>query len=274
MGAPRRSFRRRRRRACARARGAGCQRGVARPPPDGARRGGRVDCREQLPRRRARSPSTSPPTTRSSGSSSATSDIEVGLVVYCAGADPNYEPFLSQPVDDALAMLRRNCAVPVQLCHHFGGLMAARGRGGIVLVGSGAGLVGAPNMVAYAATKAFDMVLAESLWSELHDHGVDVLGLILGVTDTPALRRLLAQRGLLASPDDDSPIPGCGERGGRGRGSTGEPRERTDLVRRRHAPRGRAAAPRLAAQRRRALDGARWPAARWARARRSSDDRD
>src|SRR5262249_50256184 len=121
----------------------------------------------------------------------ATHDIDVGLLAYCAGADPNYETFLAQPVDDAVAMVQRNCVAPLQLCHHFGAAMAARGRGGIVLVGSGAGLVGGPNVATYAATKAFDMVLAESLWAELHDRGVDVLGLVLGVTDTPALRRLL-----------------------------------------------------------------------------------
>jgi uncharacterized protein len=106
-------------------------------------------------------------------------------------------------------MVRRNCAVPVQVCHHFAGPMVARGRGGIVLVGSGAGLVGAPNMVAYGASKAFDMVMGEALWAELHDQAVDVLSLVLGVTDTPALRRLLARRGVLAGPDDDSPIPGA-----------------------------------------------------------------
>jgi short-subunit dehydrogenase len=138
-----------------------------------------------------------------------TAGLEIGLVMYCAGADPNYEPFLANPVGTALAMVHRNCVVPMQLCHHFGGAMQARGRGGIILVSSGAGFVGGPNMVAYGATKAFDMVMAEALWAELHDKGVDVLGLVLGVTDTPALRRLLARRGVLASPDDPSPVPGA-----------------------------------------------------------------
>ena len=139
----------------------------------------------------------------------ATADLEVGLVAYCAGADPNYEPFLANPVGTALSMVQRNCAVPVQVCHHFAGPMVERARGGIVLVGSGAGLVGAPNMVAYAASKAFDMVLGEARWAELHDQGVDVLSLVLGVTDTPALRRLLARRGVLADPEGDTPIPGA-----------------------------------------------------------------
>ena len=57
-------------------------------------------------------------------------------------------------------------------------------------------------MVAYGASKAFDMVFAEALWSELHDKGVDVLGLILGKTNTPALRELEHSRGHLSSDDD------------------------------------------------------------------------
>ena len=139
----------------------------------------------------------------------ATAGLDVGMVMYCAGADPNYEPFLANPVEVALAMVHRNCVVPVQVCHYFAGPMTARGRGGIVLVSSGAALVGSPNMVAYGASKAFDMVMAEALWAELHDRGVDVLGLVLGATDTPALRALLARRGILASPDDPAPIPGA-----------------------------------------------------------------
>ena len=56
--------------------------------------------------------------------------------------------------------------------------------------------------VAYGATKAFDMVFAEALWTELHDSGVDVLGLILSKTDTPALRRLEFERGQMSSLDE------------------------------------------------------------------------
>ena len=139
--------------------------------------------------------------------SAATVDIEIGLLMYCAGADPNYRPFLAEPVESALSMVQRNCVMPVRLCHHFAAPMVERGRGGIVLLSSGGGLVGAPNMVAYGATKAFDMVMAEALWAELHDGGVDVLGLVLGLTDTPALRRLQLERGHLAHYDD--PIPGA-----------------------------------------------------------------
>jgi uncharacterized protein len=140
----------------------------------------------------------------------ATADLEVGFLVYCAGADPNFRGFLDAPLADAEAMVQRNCVVPMQLCHHLGRAMAGRGRGGIVIFGSGAALAGAPNMVAYGASKAFDMVFAEALWAELHGAGVDVLGLILGKTDTPALRKLEAERGVLAAetevPADAAPV--------------------------------------------------------------------
>lgn len=139
----------------------------------------------------------------------ATEGLELGMVFYCAGADPNFQPFLANAVDVPMALVQRNCVVPMQICHHFAGPMQARGKGGIVLVSSAAGFVGAPNMVAYAATKAFDMVMAEALWAELHEDGVDVLALVLGVTDTPALRRTLTRRGVLPTPDDSLPIPGA-----------------------------------------------------------------
>ena len=84
--------------------------------------------------------------------------------------------------------------------------MVTRGRGGLIFLSSGAAFVGAPNMAAYGATKAFDMIFAESLWGELRHQGVDALGVVLGETDTPSLRRLRAQRGL-AGPNE--PVPGA-----------------------------------------------------------------
>lgn len=129
----------------------------------------------------------------------ATGDLEIGFLVYCAGADPDFTPFLANTISAAEAMVQRNCVVPMQLCHALAPPMVQRGAGAIVIFGSGAGFVGGPNMVAYGASKAFDMVFAEALWSELQDTGVDVVGLILGKTDTPALRRLEHDRGQIAS---------------------------------------------------------------------------
>jgi uncharacterized protein len=140
---------------------------------------------------------------------SATDGLEVGLLMYNAGADPNYEPFLAQPVENALWMIERNCVMPTRMCHHFAQPMVARGRGGIILVSSGAGLVGFPNVVSYCGTKAFDIIMGEALWSELRDHGVDVLSLVLGFTDTPAQRRVMVRHGLLEEGDVTTPIQGA-----------------------------------------------------------------
>jgi short-subunit dehydrogenase len=137
----------------------------------------------------------------------ATEGLEVGLLMYCAGADPNFQPFLANPVEVATAMVRRNCTLPVEMCHHFAGPMVRRGRGGIIVLSSGAAFAGAPNMVIYGGTKAFDMVFAEALWAELQPHGVDVLSLVLGETDTPALRRLRQDLGFEVDPD--APLPGA-----------------------------------------------------------------
>lgn len=136
----------------------------------------------------------------------ATADLEVGTFVYNAGADTVNSPFLAAPVDSWLAMVRRNCDTMLAACHHFGGRMVERGRGGMVLVSSGAGWVGSGHVAAYGATKAFDLVLAEGLWAEWHGRGVDVLGLVLGATDTPSLQRSLEKHGgsfgELADPAD------------------------------------------------------------------------
>jgi short-subunit dehydrogenase len=135
----------------------------------------------------------------------ATEDVEVGLLMYNAGGDPNWKPFLDNSLDDGLQMLHRNCAVPTQLCHHYGRAMVARGRGGLILVTSGAALGGTANMAAYGGSKAWNRVFAEALWAELKPHGVYVLSLLLGETDTPALRKLRADLG--NRDDPEAPLP-------------------------------------------------------------------
>lgn len=134
-----------------------------------------------------------------------TADLEVGLLLYNAGGDPNWRHFLDSSLDDALGMLHRNCAVPTQLCHHYGRSMVERGRGGLILVTSGAAVGGTANMAAYGGSKAWNMVFAEALWAELEPQGVDVLSLLLGATDTPALRKLRADLG--NNDDPDAPLP-------------------------------------------------------------------
>ena len=96
----------------------------------------------------------------------ATADLEVGMLVNCAGGDPNYRAFLSSPVSAAETLVLRNCLMLVRLCHHYAAPMVQRGRGGIVNFTSGAAICGGRNLVTYGGTKAFDMVFTEGLWVE------------------------------------------------------------------------------------------------------------
>jgi short-subunit dehydrogenase len=125
----------------------------------------------------------------------ATADLDVGLFVYNAGADEYGRQFLDVEADRWAAMVHRNCVVPLRLCHHYARPMVDRGRGGILLVTSGAAWAGGNRLATYAATKAFDLVFGESLWAELSPQGVDVLSFVLGQTDTPAFRALVAKYG-------------------------------------------------------------------------------
>jgi short-subunit dehydrogenase len=116
-------------------------------------------------------------------------DVEVGLLVYNAGANTHGEEFLDGDLAEFQRVIDLNITTPLALVHHFGRSMRARGRGGIVLVGSTASYVGSVRHTVYGGVKAFGRIFAEGLWLELRHHGVDVLELVLGVTRTPAMER-------------------------------------------------------------------------------------
>jgi short-subunit dehydrogenase len=138
--------------------------------------------------------------------SEAVAGREVGLFIANAGSDPNGSRFLDKDLQAWTDLAQRNVMTLMQCCHHFARPMAARGRGGLMLVNSGAGYGGALGLATYAASKAFELVFAEGLWAELQPSGVDVLTLVLGQTDTPEYRRLLAEKGLPIPPDLASPV--------------------------------------------------------------------
>lgn len=114
----------------------------------------------------------------------ALDESEIGLLIYNA-ARSHVGPFLSQPWEDQRAQLEVNCRGPLRLVHKLAPGMVARGRGGIVLLSSMAGLAGHALVACYGATKAFNLVLAEALWAELRGSGVDALAVCPGPTRTP-----------------------------------------------------------------------------------------
>jgi uncharacterized protein len=118
-----------------------------------------------------------------------TDDVEVGLLIFNAGANSYGSDFVTGDLDRVQDIVALNITAQLALTHHFGALMKARGRGGILLVGSLAGYLGTAHTSVYSAVKAFGRIFAEGLWLELREHGVHVLELVLGVTRTPAMAR-------------------------------------------------------------------------------------
>lgn len=116
------------------------------------------------------------------------SDIEVGLLVVNAAHAPVGE-LVASDWSDAERAVAVNVRAPLRLVHALGGAMARRGRGGIVLMASFAGLQGSPTLAAYGATKAFSLALAEALWAELRPSGVDVLACCAGAIRTPGFQQ-------------------------------------------------------------------------------------
>jgi hypothetical protein len=115
-----------------------------------------------------------------------TEALDVGLLV-CSAAFSPLGNFLEVSMEDHHRLVDLNCRVPAHLSWELGRKMAARRRGGIILVSSMAGFQGTGFVAHYAASKAYVRVLAEGLWNELHGHGIDVLASCPGLLRTPTL---------------------------------------------------------------------------------------
>jgi short-subunit dehydrogenase len=125
--------------------------------------------------------------------SEAVGDREVGLVVANAAHAP-VGPFIDLDAGETTRTVDVNCRAPLLLAHRFVRPMVERGRGGFVVVSSIAGFQGSPGIVAYAATKAFGITLAEGLWGEVRGTGVDVIACCAGAVSTPGLARTQRRR--------------------------------------------------------------------------------
>lgn len=120
--------------------------------------------------------------------------LEVGLLVSNAVYGP-VGRFLERGLDEKLRMIDVNVRAPLTLVHKFAASMVERGRGGIILMSSASAMQGTPWVANYAATKAYNLILAEGLWAELRGKGVDVLGFMPGTTRTPGYLASRAQSG-------------------------------------------------------------------------------
>ena len=119
-----------------------------------------------------------------------TDDIEIGLLIYNAGANNTRGRFVELPKEVTQSVIAINVLGQVDFTRHYCALMCKRGRGGIILAGSLSGYMGSPTLAAYTASKAFSRIFTEALWAECKTSGVDVLHLNIGFTATPAMARL------------------------------------------------------------------------------------
>jgi short-subunit dehydrogenase len=110
--------------------------------------------------------------------------IEINFFVYNA-AISHIGPFLAHPVQEHEKITITNMITPMKLVHHLGNEMMQKGKGGIVLMTSMAALQGGGFIATYSATKAFNLILAESLWYEWRKKGVDIIACCAGATTTP-----------------------------------------------------------------------------------------
>jgi short-subunit dehydrogenase len=114
---------------------------------------------------------------------SAVHGIEIGLLVYNAALS-YIGPFEKNSLDHHNQIARANMITPMNLVQIFGESMLKNGRGAMVLMASLAGFQGSGFLAAYASTKAFNRVLAESLWYEWKNRGVDVMACCAGATSS------------------------------------------------------------------------------------------
>jgi uncharacterized protein len=114
----------------------------------------------------------------------ALKDKEIDLMVYNVGQS-YIGPFEKNSLEKNNAIATANMITPLNMIQLFGEPMLKRGKGALVLMASLAGFQGSGFLAAYAASKAFNRTLAESLWYEWKGRGVDVIAFCAGATSSP-----------------------------------------------------------------------------------------
>jgi short-subunit dehydrogenase len=116
----------------------------------------------------------------------ATHKLDVGLVIHSAAVSIIGD-YLELPLEQHRKLVDVNVRSSMEIAYYFCGQFKAQKRGGLILISSASALQGSALVQHYAASKAYILTLAEGLWYEMRPYGVDVLGLMPGSTDTPAI---------------------------------------------------------------------------------------
>jgi short-subunit dehydrogenase len=109
---------------------------------------------------------------------------EINFLVYNAALS-YIGPFIKNSFENHSMAARVNMISPLHMVHLYGKRMNDEGKGAIILMTSLAGFQGSGYLAVYAAGKAFNRILAESLWYEWKNSGVDIIACCAGATATP-----------------------------------------------------------------------------------------
>ena len=129
---------------------------------------------------------------------------EIDILVYNAALS-YIGPFENNSIEHHTQLAQANMVTPMNLMQIFGTPMLKRGKGALILMASLAGFQGSGFLAAYAASKAFNRVLAESLWYEWKDRGVDVIACCAGATSTPNFINTKPEKTSLFAPRVQTP---------------------------------------------------------------------
>lgn len=110
-------------------------------------------------------------------------NLEIELLINNAGfgAFGNHHEI---PEPKLAEMVQVNCTAVALLCRLYIPAMVARRHGDVMIVSSVAAFQAVPFNSEYAATKAFDLILAEGIAEEVREFGVNVCALCPGSTST------------------------------------------------------------------------------------------
>jgi short-subunit dehydrogenase len=111
-------------------------------------------------------------------------DVNFRLMIYIPAFSPvgRFIEYQAQDIDQFLSL---NTRTPIHLLQTFLKSRPEDQRCGVILMSSLAGMLGPALSAPYAATKAFLLILSESLFYELKEDKVDILACCAGPTSTP-----------------------------------------------------------------------------------------
>jgi short-subunit dehydrogenase len=142
---------------------------------------------------------------------------EINMLVYNA-AMSYIGPFEQNSMEHQTRIAFANMITPMNMLRIFGEPMLHKGKGAVILMASLAGFQGSGFLATYAASKAFTRILAESLWYEWKNRGVDVIACCAGATSTPNFINTKPQKTSFFAPRVESPeevVQACMTRLGR-----------------------------------------------------------